>query len=70
MRATFDPRRSDCETRSLREELADAPPRERLRTFTRHLVPLSGNEQGDEEHRRLMAWEVLAPTGAVEAVDE
>lgn len=49
---------------------ADIAPEERLRQFVRRLIPSSPEEAGDDVHRRLMAWEMLAPTGAVETVDE
>ncbi|HEY4343087.1 MAG TPA: CerR family C-terminal domain-containing protein [Parvibaculum sp.] len=49
---------------------ADHPPEERLRAFVRRLIPVSTEEAGDEQHKRLMAWEMLAPTGAIERVEE
>ena len=70
IRNTFDQGRSDNISSNSGDQLPDGTPRERLKAFIRHLIPLSTDELGDEEHRRLMAWEVLAPTGAVEAVDE
>ena len=45
-------------------------PDDRLQQFVRRLIPLSPAEVGDDVHRRLMAWEMLSPTGAVETVDE
>lgn len=48
----------------------DGSPEERLRAFVRRLIPLSEEEAGDEQHKRLMAWEMLAPTGAIDAVEE
>lgn len=48
----------------------DGSPEERLRSFVRRLIPLSAEEAGDEQHKRLMAWEMLAPTGAIETVEE
>lgn len=70
IRNTFDPGRSHNTPFNTGGQLPEGTPQERLRAFIRHLIPLSTDELGDDEHRRLMAWEVLAPTGAVEAVEE
>ncbi len=49
---------------------ADRPPEERLRAFVRRLIRVSTEEVGDEQHKRLMAWEMLSPTGAIDKVEE
>ena len=46
------------------------PPEERLRNFVRGLIPASEATGEDEQHRRLIAWEHLAPTGAVASIEE
>lgn len=68
MRSSFQEPRNDAgEPAGIAEE---ASPEERLRAFVRRLIPLSEEEAGDEQHKRLLAWEMLSPTGAIEAVEE
>jgi AcrR family transcriptional regulator len=58
---------------SLHEDIAaQRSPEKRLRHFIRGLVHVGDSdvEADAEETRRLMAWEVLAPTGVIEAVNE
>tara|TARA_R110000824_G_scaffold118960_14_gene272070 strand:- start:189255 stop:189893 length:639 start_codon:yes stop_codon:yes gene_type:complete len=45
-------------------------PQDRLRAFVRHLVGAGYNTAELEENRRLMAWEMLSPTGAIEAAED
>lgn len=49
------------------EEIADE---ERLRVFIRHLVAGHGTEDGFSEHLRLLAWEMLSPTSALDHIEE
>lgn len=49
------------------EEVADE---ERLRVFIHHLVAGRGNEDGFSEHLRLLAWEMLSPTSALDHIEE
>lgn len=70
MRSTFDPSRMDNMEASARKRCEEGTPHERLRSFIQQLISLSADDRTSEEHRRLMAWEMLAPTGAIEAVDE
>ncbi|MGV8997504.1 MAG: CerR family C-terminal domain-containing protein [Parvibaculaceae bacterium] len=43
---------------------------EQLRRLVRQLIQASGEGNATAEHRRLMAWEMLAPTGVIETVDD
>jgi|ThiBioDrversion2_2_1062182.scaffolds.fasta_scaffold26841_2 AcrR family transcriptional regulator len=45
-------------------------PEERLHAFIRIMLPDPAGEGGGEEHMRLIAWEMLSPTGAMDDLDE
>jgi AcrR family transcriptional regulator len=54
---------------------AGESPAERLREFVRSMVPATGNPASDadareEQRKRLIAWEVLSPTGIIEQADK
>lgn len=70
MRNSFQTAAADDEMPAPMRQAEESSPEERLRAFVRRLIPLSTEETGDEQHKRLMAWEMLAPTGAIDAVDE
>lgn len=45
-------------------------PEEKLRLFVRGLIPTTEAGAEEDQHTRLVAWELLAPTGAIEAIEE
>lgn len=48
----------------------DATPEEKLRAFVRGLIPTSEARAEDDQYTRLIAWELLAPTDAIETIEE
>lgn len=48
----------------------ESPDEERLRAFIRQLVAGRGSEDGFSEHLRLLAWEMLSPTSALDHIEE
>lgn len=70
MRSAFQTDNQNADTTGQPDGLMQGSPEDRLRAFIRHLIPSSTPQADEENNRRLMAWEMLAPTGAVEAVDE
>ncbi|MDO8290648.1 MAG: CerR family C-terminal domain-containing protein [Parvibaculum sp.] len=70
MRSAFQTNNENAGATGHPDELMQGSPEDRLRAFIRRLIPSSTTQADDENNRRLMAWEMLAPTGAVKTVDE
>lgn len=66
MRSSFR-RRRDATTAECDEREG---PVDRLRAFIRSMIPAGGADTNEEERKRLMAWEVLSPTGIIDQADE
>ncbi|MDR3500778.1 MAG: CerR family C-terminal domain-containing protein [Parvibaculum sp.] len=67
MRTSF--RQRSGEVAAEATETKDGPI-ERLRGFIRSMIPSSSADTSEEERKRLVAWEVLSPTGIIERADE
>ncbi len=70
MRSTFQPEVSSTDRPCGEIALTGDTPPERLRAFAHLLIQPNCDDAEAEKNRRLMAWEILAPTGAIETVED